>query len=153
MDLIFWRHADALESTQGHEDFSRELSSKGKRQAVRMGQWLDRQLPEGARIFCSPAVRAQETAVHLGRKFKTRDELSPQCHHADLMNFVQRSTSKSTVVLVGHQPLLGQTIAQLLGVNENSISMRKGSVWWLRCRLREGQPQGILWTVQVPELI
>ena len=47
MDLIFWRHAEAFDALEGQDDLSRTLTPKGEKQALRMGQWLDRQLPEG----------------------------------------------------------------------------------------------------------
>lgn len=78
MDLILWRHAEAHEAENGEDDMERALTHRGERQAQRMARWLDRQLPEGARIFCSPARRAEQTVIPLGRKYKIRDELSPQ---------------------------------------------------------------------------
>ena len=47
MDLIFWRHSEAFEALEGQDDMSRALTPRGEKQAARMGQWLDRQLPEG----------------------------------------------------------------------------------------------------------
>ncbi|MFN3367706.1 MAG: hypothetical protein ACK411_15055, partial [Exiguobacterium mexicanum] len=35
-------------------------------------------MPEGARIFSSPASRCEQTAMALGRKFKLREELLPE---------------------------------------------------------------------------
>ena len=53
MDLIFWRHAEAFEALEGQDDLSRTLTPKGEKQALRMSQWLDRQLPEGVRVMSS----------------------------------------------------------------------------------------------------
>ena len=50
MVLILWRHADAEINTEGEDDLSRQLTVKGEKQTVRMAAWLDRHLPEGARI-------------------------------------------------------------------------------------------------------
>jgi hypothetical protein len=77
MDLIFWRHAEADDWTEGCDDLQRSLTSRGEKQAKRMAAWLDRQLPEGTRIVCSPARRCEQTALALGRKFKMRSELGP----------------------------------------------------------------------------
>jgi phosphohistidine phosphatase len=153
MDLILWRHADALEPQADQHDQDRELSAKGERQAARMAKWLDRQLPEGARIYCSPAKRALQTVQCLGRKYKLRDELSPQCDHTHVLGLVQWPNAKMTTLVVGHQPALGQTIAELMGMPELALSMRKGSVWWLRSKLSEGQHKTVLVTVQSPEML
>jgi len=67
MDLILWRHAQAEEGTPDH---ARQLTPQGRKQAVRMGAWLDRSLPSGCRILCSPTVRTRQTVEALGRKFR-----------------------------------------------------------------------------------
>jgi phosphohistidine phosphatase len=69
MDLILWRHAEAREPREVQDDLDRALTPKGERQAQRMADWLNRQLPIGARVLVSPARRAQQTASALDRKF------------------------------------------------------------------------------------
>ena len=69
MDLIFWRHAEANELQDGGEDIDRALTTRGEKQAARMASWLDRHLPEGARIISSPARRCEQTVLALGRKY------------------------------------------------------------------------------------
>ena len=81
MDLILWRHAEAedLDETDegGGDDLSRRLTPRGEKQAARMAAWLDRQLPEGTRIWSSPAVRTEQTVLALGRRYRVRPELGP----------------------------------------------------------------------------
>jgi phosphohistidine phosphatase len=157
MDLILWRHAEAedLEETDdgGGADLSRRLTSKGERQASRMAAWLDRQLPEGVRIYCSPAVRTEQTVIALGRRYKAREELGPGGSVDALLQLAQWPDSRQPTLIVGHQPTLGQTVAHLLGLQEPTCSIRKGAVWWLRQREREGRVQTILITVQTPEML
>jgi phosphohistidine phosphatase len=153
MDLIFWRHADAFEPLEGQDDLSRTLTPKGEKQALRMGQWLDRQLPEGVRIISSPAVRCEQTVKTLGRKVKYRSELLPIASVDDLLLTAGWPDSKMSVVLVGHQPVLGQAISYLLGISNGECSVRKGAVWWLRCRVRDGVTQTVVVSVQTPELL
>ena len=66
MDLILWRHAEALDESEGMEDLQRPLTSRGEKQAARMAAWLDRQLPAGVRVICSPARRTEQTALGVG---------------------------------------------------------------------------------------
>jgi phosphohistidine phosphatase len=129
MDLIFWRHAEALDAAQGQEDLSRALSPKGEKQASKMGAWLDRQLPEGVRVICSPAVRTEQTASALGRKYKLKSELLPDASALELLEAVGWPSSKMSVVVVGHQPVMGQCIAHLLGLAASDLTVRKGAVW------------------------
>jgi phosphohistidine phosphatase len=153
MDLILWRHAEAEPVDDEGEDLQRNLTPRGERQAARMSKWLDRQLPEGVKIYCSPAPRCLQTVQTLGRKFKVRDELSPQCDHQDLLSLAQWPRAKMTVLIVGHQPALGLTIAQTLDVPVLQGAVRKGSVWWLRSKQRDEDIQTQLLTVQSPDML
>lgn len=155
MDLILWRHAEAeeLEATDGVgiDDLSRRLTHRGDKQAARMAAWLDRQLPEGVRIWCSPAVRAEQTVLALGRKYRVREELAPDRSADDLLQLVQWSDARQPALVVGHQPTLGRVVARLLQMTEPECAVRKGSIWWLRQREKNGQAQTVLLTVQGTE--
>jgi phosphohistidine phosphatase len=158
MDLILWRHAEAEVAAEGGDDLSRPLTKKGEKQAAKMASWLDSQLPEGTRVLVSPAVRTQQTVAPLDRKFKLRDELVPETSVDDVLALLKWHPEtgpqlKGPVLLVGHQPYLGQLVSQLLGMKEETCPVRKGAVWWLRTRVREGQLQTVLLTVACPELI
>lgn len=157
MDLILWRHAEAddlpEDGSQVVSDLDRSLTSRGEKQAARMAAWLDRQLPEGARIVVSPARRCEQTALTLGRKYRVRAELAPGSSPAQLLELVQWPLSKGPVLVIGHQPTLGQTVAQLLGLKESECPVKKGAVWWLRSRDRDGQNQTVVVTVQSPEVL
>ena len=157
MDLILWRHAEAEEvlptDLDAQLDLARKLTPRGEKQAARMAEWLDRQLPGSARIVVSPARRCEQTALALGRKFKVRTELSPWATPAQLLEVVQWPVCKIPVLVIGHQPTLGQAIAQLLGFQESECALKKGSLWWLRTREREGALQTVVVTVQSPELL
>ena len=153
MDLIVWRHADAEDANAPEADMARCLSARGIRQATRMAQWLDRKLPDNARVLVSPAMRCEQTVVPLGRKYKICPELGPGASPDDLLKLVQWPVNKSPVVVVGHQPTLGQTVNRLLGLDGLDISLRKGSLWWLRSRERDGKIQTIVVTVQSPDLL
>ena len=153
MDLILWRHAEAEEAGPGMSDLERALTPRGEKQAARMAAWLDRQLPEGARVLASPARRTEQTALALGRKYKLRDELCPDASVDDLLTVTQWPASKVPMLVVGHQPTLGQAIARLLRLSEADCAVKKGAVWWLRDREREGHPRTVVVTVQSPELL
>ena len=157
MDLILWRHAEAEDwlPDDGRDisDLERRLTSRGEKQAARMAVWLDRQLPEGARILVSPARRCEQTALALGRKYKIRAELGPDAPPTQLLELVQWPLNRLPVLVIGHQPTLGQTISQLLGLQESDCAVKKGALWWLRHREREAGAQTVVVTVQAPELL
>ena len=89
MDLILWRHAEAVEAAPGELDMGRVLTARGDKQAARMAAWLDRQLPDSARIWVSPARRTEQTALALGRKFKVNPALGPMGSPDQLLELVQ----------------------------------------------------------------
>jgi phosphohistidine phosphatase len=151
MDLIIWRHAEAHEAVPGEDDLQRALTPRGRKQAERMAAWLEAQLPQGTRILSSPAVRADQTVRALGRKYKVRDALSPGASVQDVLETSGWPDAKYPVLLVGHQPSLGGLIAHLLQMPDAACAIRKGSVWWLRNRSREGQDQTVLMAVTSPE--
>ncbi len=153
MDLILWRHAEAHEAAPGEDDMSRSLTPRGERQAFRMAQCLERQLPEGTRILCSPAKRTEQTAMALGRKYKLSSAITPQASAEMLLQAAQWPSSKNTVLVIGHQPTLGQAVSMVLGLQRPDCSVKKGAVWWLRSRLRQEGDQFILVTVQTPDML
>ncbi len=153
MNLILWRHAEAEDAPAGGDDLARSLTLRGEREAARVGAWLDRALPEGARVLCSPARRCEQTALALGRKFKLMPELAPDSGVEALLKAARWPDARQPVLIVGHQPTLGQTVALLLGIAEGTCPVRKGGVWWLRARERHGQLQAVVVTVQSPELL
>ena len=153
MDLILWRHAEAVECADPAQDFGRKLTPRGEKQASRIARWLDRQLPHTTRIWVSPAKRTQQTADALGRRFKTLEELGVAANADELLNLVQWPICKSPTLLVGHQPALGQLIANLLKLADGEVQVKKGSVWWLRHREREGVGQTVLLAVQSPDTL
>jgi phosphohistidine phosphatase len=118
-----------------------------------MAQWLERQLPEGTRILCSPAKRTEQTAMALGRKYKLSSAITPQSTADMLLSAVQWPSSKNTVLVIGHQPTLGEAVAMVLGFQKPECSVKKGAVWWLRSRLRHEGDQSILVTVQSPDML
>lgn len=153
MDLILWRHAEAIDLDLVGDDMVRTLTPRGEKQASRMAAWLDRQLPEGAKIWASPALRTEQTAKALGRKFKTSPALAPLATVDQLLDLVQWPDAKGCVVVVGHQPTLGLAIARLLALGDQELVVKKGAVWWLRYRERETTHKTMVLTVQAPELL
>lgn len=153
MELILWRHAEAHDAKEGQDDLERALTPRGEKQAARMSAWLERQLPQGLRVVSSPARRTEQTAQALGRKYKLRAELLPDGTPTDLLELVQWDKGNGAVLVVGHQPLLGQTAAHLLGLGQEACSICKGAVWWLRRRQRLEHNQTVLMAVMCPEFL
>jgi phosphohistidine phosphatase len=153
MDLILWRHAEAIESGADLDDLARPLTSRGERQAARMAAWLNQHLPATTRILASPARRTQQTALALERKFRTLPALAPDATVAAVLEAARWPDAKEPVLVIGHQPTLGLVAAQLLSGTEQPWAVKKGAVWWLRSREREGEGQVVLVNVISPDQV
>lgn len=139
MDLILWRHAEA---EPGVPDLERALTVKGQKQARRMADWLASQLPDNCRILSSPALRTLQTAETLGRRFKLHPDLAPGAEAEDVLRAANWPASKEAVLIVGHQPTLGQVAALLLTGEEQDWEMRKAAAWWFSQR-EPGDPTSV----------
>ena len=153
MDLILWRHAEAQEMREVQDDLDRALTPKGERQAQRIATWLNRQLPASTRVMASPARRAQQTAAALERRVKTVPALAPDGTVEGLLHAVRGPDARAPVLVVGHQPTLGLVAAYLLAGEAQAWPVRKGALWWLRARERDGVLQVVLHEVVSPELV
>jgi phosphohistidine phosphatase len=154
MNLLLWRHADALDtSPEQPVDLLRPLSPRGVKQSIRMADWLDQHLPNDTEILCSPAIRCKSTAKALRRKFTVCTDLGPERDADSLLALARWPEAPSSVLLVGHQPSLGLAIAKALGVPSETLSIRKGSVWWIKSRERFDSLSAQLYCVQSPDLL
>lgn len=150
MDLLLWRHAEAVDGTP---DLSRELTARGREQSRKMAAWLDTHAPAQMRLLSSPAVRARQTAAAFSNAFEIVDALGPSQGAADLLDATGWPDAHGAVLVVGHQPTLGEVAALLLAGKEASWSIKKGALWWLTRRERFGAAQTVLRAVVPPGLV
>lgn len=153
MELILWRHAEA-EPQRPDElaDRLRALTPKGARHASRVGAWLDRQLPAQCRILASPATRCVQTAEGLGRKFQTVAALGLDSSPQAMLDACGWPDARHPVVLVGHNPLLGQLASLILCGAPYDWKIRKGSLFWLACK-GEADPAPFVRLAVGPDLV
>ena len=150
MDLLLWRHAEAED---GFPDLKRKLTVRGEKQAEQMAEWIRKHAPKNLRILVSPAVRCQQTATALGLPFETDKRLGTDSDAAHLLAAAGWPDGKGApaVLVVGHQPTLGQTAALLLSGAEEGWTIKKGAIWWFTNRTRHGETQTVLQAVTPPE--
>ncbi len=148
MDLILWRHADA---DPGSPDMARRLSPKGHKQAQDVARWLQSRLSAPPRILVSPAQRTLQTARALSEDYEIVAELAPGGSAAGVLAAAGWPHSTHTVLVVGHQPTLGEVASLLIAGESMSWSIKKGAVWWISHRIRGEQPHTVLRAVVGPE--
>ena len=150
MDLLLWRHAEAEE---GSPDETRALTARGEKQARRMARWLAANQPRKLQVIVSPAKRALQTASAFTKDFKIDRRLAPGANVADVLAATNWPQASGAVLVVGHQPTLGQIAALLLGDVDASWGIKKGALWWFSNRMRDGETQTVLRAVICPAFL
>jgi phosphohistidine phosphatase len=153
MDLILWRHAEAEDARAGMPDAKRRLNARGDKQAHDMAKWLRPRLPKNTKILVSPTTRTQQTAHALALPFEVEPRIAAGADTADLIAAANWPEQSGAVLLVGHQPTLGHLASLLLADSELDWSVKKGAVWWLSKRGRDGRDQAVLRAVMNPEML
>jgi phosphohistidine phosphatase len=148
MELILWRHGEAAD---GAPDAARPLTDKGRRQTERMANFLATRLPQNTRVMVSPALRAQETATALTPKFITAPNIGTHATTQTAIATAGWPTAGGAVLLVGHQPWMGELACWLMTGQTDIWSIKKGAVWWFSRREREGDYQTVLRLVIAPD--
>ncbi|MBK4737500.1 SixA phosphatase family protein [Noviherbaspirillum pedocola] len=150
MELILWRHAEAVPGTP---DADRPLTEAGKRQAAAMAAWLRPRLPAGIRILVSPATRARQTADALGQPYELCDAITKEQPATELMNAADWPSNPRHVMLVGHQPAFGELVAMILGTSVGKWDMAKGGIWWFSDRQETEKTEVFVKAVLGPEML
>jgi len=130
-DLLLWRHADAED---GIPDSARALTRKGLKQAKDVAAWLKPRLPGDCLILVSPAKRAQQTAAALNLPCTTDKRIGVHASSADIIAAAGWPERRGMVLVVGHQPTLGQVAAWLLTGEPADWTIKKGALWWFSKR-------------------
>jgi phosphohistidine phosphatase len=134
-NLILWRHAEAEYPESDVPDITRHLTEKGHRQAKKVASWLKQHLPKDTLILSSPAMRAVQTADALKREYYVIDALRPDAKLDDVIAVLQETVTPN-ILLIGHQPWMGQLITCLTHLPHRTssplkmASIKKSAVWW-----------------------
>jgi len=150
MELILWRHAEAED---GVPDSTRKLTDKGLKQAEVMAEWLEPRLPKNTRIIVSPTKRTQQTATALDDDFETVKEIGPSASAKSILAAAGWPDAKGAVVVVGHQPTLGEVAAFLMSGDPMGWNIRKGAVWWFSHKKKGDVAEVILRTSISPDML
>jgi len=128
MELILWRHAEAED---GLPDMERQLTAKGEKQARKMAAFLHTHLPHDTRILVSPARRTQQTVQAYSKNYITENSIAPGASPQAIIRAAGWNDGEGCVLIVGHQPSLGEAAALLMTGRAEYWSVKKGAVWWL----------------------
>lgn len=134
MIVYVMRHAEAVEASETLRDEWRYLTEKGRSSAEKVTAALVGYGPKPRLIITSPLTRAVQTAEIAAacacRKSKviTASEfLLPGGDISELISYVRSCKNAKRVMLVGHEPQLGELVATLLGHTSPAVSLKKGA--------------------------
>ena len=135
MDIYLLRHAEAEEQRPGRPDGERELTEKGRRQSRRAAEWLKAQGMELEAIISSPLIRAVQTAQPvaeaLGKAIVTDKRLAGLRLTAEAVRDMAREYGAAeSLLLVGHEPDMGDLIAELTG---GQVEVKKAALALVSC--------------------
>jgi len=116
--LILTRHAKSAWDDPLTPDHDRPLNDRGKAAAADLGQWMASRGYVPGEVLCSDAVRTRKTWSGIAPALPGSPvlELKPALYHAgpDVMLAVLRHASEDTVMIIGHNPGIGEFAARLV---------------------------------------
>lgn len=158
--LFLLRHAQAVAGAGSLPDSDRPLNEQGRVQAERVGKYFKDQQPGLDLVLSSTAQRARETTeIFLkGAECVTEVRYEQRIYEASRQQLLEMvwaiEEDKSSVLLVGHNPGLGELLQKLTGSFEG---MGTSSLAKIDLKSLEGanvEPKGSLdWLVKPNELI
>lgn len=124
-ELVLLRHGKSAYPS-GVEDFDRPLAARGRRQARRAGEWVNKEVGAFDLIVCSPAKRTrstlEEAALHGPVEYV--DALYQEAHVAYLQIISKYGGNVHRMALIGHHPAISAT-ALALTRNRDSEAARR----------------------------
>lgn len=118
--LLLFRHSKAERPEQGHDDFTRALMDRGRKDAGRIGAYMASHALKPDRVLVSPATRTQETWKYLSAAFKpapgatTVERLYEATPHTIFAVIKDAPANAHTLLVVGHNPGLHELALMLI---------------------------------------
>ena len=162
MNLYLLRHgiAAAKGEPDAEPDDERPLTAKGAKRMRRAAKGLRLLDIRVDGILTSPLFRASQTAeivaeaLNLQSALERLPALAPGNSVQNLVSALSRFESREHLVLVGHQPLLSETAAFLLGNKDESslnISLKKGGICRIEIDALPPRERGTLYWLLAPK--
>ena len=148
MHIYFLRHGDASSHSR-YSDGERPLTDLGMRQAALVGALLQRTNIAVDAALSSPLKRAQDTASivlpYINKQQITFSDVLMNGSDPQRLFEQLEELRLSSVLLVGHEPYLSETISLLIGGNRSvELEMRKCSLALVDVSIPIHQGTGLL---------
>ena len=112
--LILTRHAKSSWDHPGMRDHQRPLNKRGRASAHAVGKWLDENSFSPDQVLCSSAARTRETLDRTSVSANARFLDTLYHAGADIMLNELQKASADTVMMIGHNPGIGEFAERLL---------------------------------------
>ena len=116
--LILMRHAKSSWADPGQRDLDRPLNKRGRHAAALLGGWLKKRGYRPGQALVSSARRTQETwAGIVAETGPAETRYVPELYHAGpdtILEVVRRAPDVPLLLVLGHQPGVGASVARLL---------------------------------------
>jgi phosphohistidine phosphatase len=150
--LYFLRHGQAGDRQDWRgDDFYRPLTTDGIRRMEREAKRIDDMDLGLDVIITSPLVRAKQTAEIVTKELKMKDRLIEdhtlgldfdfEC----LRNVIANHRDKNAIMLVGHEPSMSRTIAQLVGGAR--LQLKKGGLAYVELASPSSGTGELIWLI------
>jgi phosphohistidine phosphatase len=123
--LTLIRHAKSSWEQPDIDDMVRPLNQRGKESTILMGNWMQQQKMKPDIIITSPATRALHTAINIASWInynKARMDIDQSIYFGGTKAIVEKllsldnaNSSYKEVLIVGHEPYLGEAVTKLCG--------------------------------------
>ncbi len=158
MRLYLLRHGIAEDKNASGRDRDRELTEKGRAELKRVLELAAHAKVKPSLILTSPYVRARDTAA-MARKILGTDEdlletktLVPEGQPQSVWAEICDHRKQDSLMLVGHNPLLEQMVAHLLGTPTLRFQFEKAAIVAIEIGNFRGEPDGVLLWALTPGL-
>lgn len=153
MLVTFLRHATAEDRGLTASDEGRALVKKGREQVQRVAEFCRRNALLPAALYCSPLLRAQQTATLLQSRLpgcpvvNRGDWLSPGAGVERVVAELQALEAEgfNDVWLIGHEPDISLLLAALLGVSPDILMIKKASLTRIDVDFASGCSARLMW--------
>jgi phosphohistidine phosphatase len=138
------------------------LTSTGKAEIVEIAKALKIIGLKFDLVVTSPLKRAYDTAMivsevfNIGNKVQVWNELAPEGKRTEIHHKISQLSEEYAVLIVGHQPLLGELINDMIHKAKSSpcnLLLKKGGIVRIRLLSKSNMPRGELRWLLSPRIL
>lgn len=160
MILYIVRHAIAVQAAPGTADEDRELTKEGIEKMKKAAAGLRAAEAIPCVVLSSPLIRARQTAGILVEAFGGKPSLvvvsalAPSGNRSELYREIRKHDEADSVMLVGHQPSLGEIAGEIAwGSSEFALDLKKGGACAIEIEKLAPKPRGSLLWLAPPAIL